>query len=233
MKNYTNNPYVQQILDKGRDYVPTAAPKQEFPKTIHGRTFETQAEYDEAIAVVNKAIDLYEQKGAGAEEAKHAYIWRAKLVGQWAQTRGILVSLFKAGDMEKDCEKSWALDREFADAPYLLTAIYAAVPGKDKNKAVELGREAVRLEHLTVQRGEKDEFYHGFDITLGKALAARNWKAAKRGDGKSDHDEAREIVMKWKKTIEGKKAKLGPGESLISDDSQGLIDIEEVLDKVN
>ena len=50
MKNYTNNPYVQQILDKGRDYVPTAAPKQEFPKTIHGRTFETQAEYDEAIA---------------------------------------------------------------------------------------------------------------------------------------------------------------------------------------
>ena len=50
MKNYTNNPYVQQILDKGRDYTPTAAPKQEFPKTIYGRTFETQEEYNEAIA---------------------------------------------------------------------------------------------------------------------------------------------------------------------------------------
>ena len=50
MKNYTNNPYVQQILDKGRDYTPTAAPKQEFPKTVYGRTFETQEEYNEAIA---------------------------------------------------------------------------------------------------------------------------------------------------------------------------------------
>jgi len=45
----TNNPYVQQILDQGRDYTPTPAPKQEFPKTIYVRTFETQKEYDEAI----------------------------------------------------------------------------------------------------------------------------------------------------------------------------------------
>ena len=46
----TNNPYVQQILDQGRDYTPTPAKKQEFPKTIYGRTFETQEEYDEALA---------------------------------------------------------------------------------------------------------------------------------------------------------------------------------------
>ena len=48
MKN--NNPYVQQILDKGRDYIPTAAPAKQFPLTMYGRTFKTQAEYDEAIA---------------------------------------------------------------------------------------------------------------------------------------------------------------------------------------
>jgi len=50
MKN--TNPYVQTLLEKGYTVAETRrpAPKQEFPKTIHGRTFETQSEYDEAIA---------------------------------------------------------------------------------------------------------------------------------------------------------------------------------------
>jgi hypothetical protein len=46
----TNNPYIQQILDKGRDYVPTPAPEAEYPRTIHGRTFETKNQYLEALA---------------------------------------------------------------------------------------------------------------------------------------------------------------------------------------
>ena len=50
MKQTTSNPYVQQILDKGRDYVPTPAKLGEFPKNVHGRIFETEAEYREAIA---------------------------------------------------------------------------------------------------------------------------------------------------------------------------------------
>ena len=50
MKTFTSNPYIAQILEKGRDYVPTPAKMGEFPKTVHGRTFETEAEYREAIA---------------------------------------------------------------------------------------------------------------------------------------------------------------------------------------
>ena len=50
MQTFTSNPYVAQILEKGRDYVPTPAKMPEFPKTVHGRTFETEAEYREAIA---------------------------------------------------------------------------------------------------------------------------------------------------------------------------------------
>ena len=50
MTRYNPNVYEQQILAKGRDYVPTPAPEHEYPRTIHGRTFETKAEYDEAIA---------------------------------------------------------------------------------------------------------------------------------------------------------------------------------------
>ena len=44
------NPYAQQILDKGRDLPTTPAKMGEFPKTVYGRTFATEAEYREAIA---------------------------------------------------------------------------------------------------------------------------------------------------------------------------------------
>ena len=50
MTRYNPNAYEQQILAKGRDLPTAPAPKQQFPKTIYGRTFETQADYDEAMA---------------------------------------------------------------------------------------------------------------------------------------------------------------------------------------
>ena len=50
MKN--SNPYVQNLLEKGYTVAETRRPAatKQFPLTIYGRTFETQAEYDEAIA---------------------------------------------------------------------------------------------------------------------------------------------------------------------------------------
>ena len=50
MKN--TNPYVQTLLEKGYTVAEcrTPAPKQQFPLTIYGRTFETEADYNEAIA---------------------------------------------------------------------------------------------------------------------------------------------------------------------------------------
>jgi hypothetical protein len=45
----TNNPYEQQILAKGRDLPTAPAPKADYPRTIHGRTFETEADYIDAI----------------------------------------------------------------------------------------------------------------------------------------------------------------------------------------
>ena len=50
MNKTTSNPYIAQIYAKGRDYTPTPAKLGEFPKTIHGRVFDTEAEYREAIA---------------------------------------------------------------------------------------------------------------------------------------------------------------------------------------
>jgi len=50
MTRFTSNPYELQILAKGRDLPTAPAPAQQFPKTIYGRTFETKADYDEAVA---------------------------------------------------------------------------------------------------------------------------------------------------------------------------------------
>ena len=51
MKNNTvSNPYAQQVLAQGRDLSNAPARKREFPCTIGARTFETEAEYQEALA---------------------------------------------------------------------------------------------------------------------------------------------------------------------------------------
>ncbi len=44
-----SNPYAQQILSQGKEPSKAPAPKAEYPRTIHGRTFETEAEYFDAI----------------------------------------------------------------------------------------------------------------------------------------------------------------------------------------
>jgi hypothetical protein len=50
MKN--NNPYVQILTEKGYTVAEcrTTATKKQFPLTIHGRTYETEEAYKEAIA---------------------------------------------------------------------------------------------------------------------------------------------------------------------------------------
>ena len=50
MNKTTSNPYAQQVLAQGRDLSNAPAPKREFPCTIGARTFETEAEYQEALA---------------------------------------------------------------------------------------------------------------------------------------------------------------------------------------
>ena len=47
-----NNPYVQQLLEKGYTAQECRKPaaKKQFPMNIHGRIYHTQKEYDDAIA---------------------------------------------------------------------------------------------------------------------------------------------------------------------------------------
>ena len=51
----SNNPYVNNLVAMGYDradceMVAQAGRDATYPRTIHGRTFETKADYDEAVA---------------------------------------------------------------------------------------------------------------------------------------------------------------------------------------
>ena len=54
MQIHTNNPYVETLIEMGYDAqdchtVANVGVKKTFPCNIHGRVFETQEEYDEAL----------------------------------------------------------------------------------------------------------------------------------------------------------------------------------------
>jgi hypothetical protein len=46
----SSNPYAQQIRQQGKDLSNAPAPKATYPRTIGARTFNTEAEYREALA---------------------------------------------------------------------------------------------------------------------------------------------------------------------------------------
>ena len=50
IKTNVSNPYAQQVLAQGRDLSNAPAPKREYPRTIGLRTFQTEEEYNEAVA---------------------------------------------------------------------------------------------------------------------------------------------------------------------------------------
>jgi len=55
MKQTNSNPYVATLIEMGYDeadcrMVAAVGQDATYPRTIHGRTFETKAEYDEALA---------------------------------------------------------------------------------------------------------------------------------------------------------------------------------------
>lgn len=45
----TNNPYVAQIYSQGKEPSKAPAPQATYPRVIHGRVFNTEAEYNDAM----------------------------------------------------------------------------------------------------------------------------------------------------------------------------------------
>ena len=109
----------------------------------------------------------------------NAYYWRAANIGRWGQTKGILDSLFKAGDMRDDLERAVNSNPDHGDSYKVLGMLYDSVPGfisfGDKAYAVSLGRKSVD------NQDEQDRPYeYSYYLELAKHLWNRKWKESKR-----------------------------------------------------
>lgn len=128
------------------------------------------AMFEEGRSYGDRAIEL--------APSADAYYWRTSNIGRWGETKGILDSLFKAGDMKKDLLEVISYDPVYADAWYVLGRLYFKLPGwpisfGDKAFAVSFARRSI-------------DTYAGDDLkisyykSLAEILYDRNWSASTR-----------------------------------------------------
>ena len=129
---------------------------------------------------------MYEESQAYAEESTSlmpnadAYHWLSSAIGRWGQTKGVLESLSRAGEM-RDYELK-AIDEygyDHTDAWYVRGILYNQLPGwpisfGNKNYAISYMRRS--LETQIAGRGLFLTLYQ----ELSNQLYDRNWDAKKR-----------------------------------------------------
>ncbi|MCF6336131.1 MAG: hypothetical protein L3J12_10355 [Spirochaetales bacterium] len=137
------------------------------------------ASKNELLTEFKKGWDYATQSLSFNPNNYNAYYWRAANIGRWGQTKGILDSLFKAGDMRNDLAKAIESNPSHGDSYKVLGMLYDSVPGVisfgNKQYAVSLGRKSI---------DNQDELYRDYEysyyLELAKHLWNRNWKSGKR-----------------------------------------------------
>ncbi len=137
------------------------------------------ASKDELLSEFQIAWDYATKSLSYNEDNYNAYYWRAANIGRWGQTKGILDSLFKAGEMRDDLERAVNSNPNHGDSYYVLGMLYDSVPGVisfgNKAFAVSLGRKAVD------NQDEPDRPYdYSYYLELSKHLWNRKWNERKR-----------------------------------------------------
>ena len=137
------------------------------------------ASKDELLSEFKIAWDYATKSLSYNENNYNAYYWRAANIGRWGQTKGILDSLFKAGDMRDDLERAVNSNPNHGDSYHVLGMLYDSVPGivsfGNKAYAVSLARKAVD------NQDEPDRPYdYAYYLELSKHLWNRKWKESKR-----------------------------------------------------
>lgn len=103
---------------------------------------EAEATYDTAARTALKVVELDPTEAQGPYQ-------RARALGRLAQFRGILQSLFMAGDIKGGFEKAIELDDQLGGAYHGLAAFHAEAPfivGGDSSKAGPLFEKAIELD---------------------------------------------------------------------------------------
>ena len=117
----------------------------------------------------------YADQSLAAKPNAMAHLWKCCNLGRWGQTKGILASLGKVGEMDDNLKEVFntfnCLDS--SEAWYTIAVLYASVPGRSKDKAISYARAACD----TIPA---DTIYGGTYKELAELLYDRNWSAKKR-----------------------------------------------------
>jgi hypothetical protein len=143
-----------------------------------GRDDDRLALYEQGEEFANLAIEANPQNHM-------AYYFKSSNIGRWGQTKGILQSLFKAGDMRDNLLVAVESKPNFGDGWNVLGMLYAAVPGRPVSFgnmafAVSLSRKAMDSRQDEIRRGEEEDMGVGIREELANNLWARDWSASKR-----------------------------------------------------
>lgn len=133
-----------------------------------------------------------------------AFYWKSTNVGRWAETKGILNSLFLAKPMRNMLRSALAINPGHSNSFYVLGIMYERAPGwplsfGNSDFAVSLGRKAIDV--------NRDDFANGTDIVeleyyleLARHLKERDWNVKKRRkEQKSKAEKFEEIEDKVEK----------------------------------
>ena len=143
-------------------------------------------------AAAAELLALFEKGQQYADDAiRHdqknhlGFYWKSANIGRWAQTKGILDSLFKAGPMRDLLKSAVALEPDHSQSYYVLGQLYEQVPGfpisfGNVDYSVSLGRKAVHLLEAQYKTGIEKEIDYDFYTELAKHLYKRNWISDKR-----------------------------------------------------
>ncbi len=155
-----------------------AASGEASPHARRAATAKLLSMYKEGEAYADHAISLEPSRAEG-------YLWKAANIDRWAQTRGILASLYETGPMRRLLVTAAHLDPSLADVWFVLAQLYSQVPGYPLSFgndawAVSLGRKAIDARAAELQKGLVRSIPAEYYIRLAEELAKRDWTESTR-----------------------------------------------------
>jgi len=140
---------------------------------------------DQALELLEQAESFADQAIAEDPSLAQPYFWKAAAMGQRGQIRGVLNSLFMAGDVRDAAVQALERNADIGEVHYLLGQLYRELPGRplsfgDAAYSVSFGRRAVDLHEQRYDSGDLPYRYYDYYTQLASSLRARNWNSARR-----------------------------------------------------
>ncbi len=140
---------------------------------------------DQAVAMLEETEALARQATQLAPELAEPWFWVGAAMARRGQIRGVLNSLFMAGDVRDYAQEAINRREEFSEAYFLMGQFYRELPGRplsfgNGDYAVSLARRAVAVHEAELAAGITPNKAHDLYTQLGHALWKRNHNSRQR-----------------------------------------------------